>query len=137
MKRALLKTSPLVYGHITVPDYTPRYWFQHGNRVIFEPVPDSAYRMKLFIAAYPSAALIEEQDVPTEIPSEFRMCIVDFACYVLSLKLKRYAKAAEYYNKYINNLNMLRNEYIKRQAERKSIHEVPDSVNQGGRLWAH
>jgi hypothetical protein len=158
--RALLKISPTACGYTTLRNYSPQYWNQWGRRyVVIEPVPDDEYALKLFIADYPSTALVNTTDVPTELPEEFRGCIVDFACYVLSIKLRRWKQAAIYYNTYIRNLKIRNAAYMKRKAEQRAIHKIPDNVKgntlrkevdarsshkipdnvvyQGGRAWAH
>lgn len=158
--RALLKIRPEACGYTTLRNYSPQYWNNWGRRyVVLEPVPDDAYILKLFIADYPSTALVNTTDVPTELPEEFRPCIIDFACYVLSLKLKKYRQAAKFYNLYISGVKRRRDEYVKRKAERRAIHGIPDHVQggamrkeidkrdshkipatvsyKGGRTWAH
>ena len=95
---------------------------------MIEPVPDDEYVLKLFIADYPSTALVNTTDVPTELPEEFRGCIVDFACYVLSIKLRRWKQAANYYNTYIRNLKIRNAAYMKRKVEQRAIHNIPDNV---------
>ena len=126
---------------------------------MIEPVPDDEYVLKLFIADYPSTALVNTTDIPTELPPEFRPCIIDFACYVLSIKLRRWKQAAVYYNIYIRNLKIRNAAYMKRKVEQRAIHMIPGNVRgntlrkevdaravhqipanvkyQGGAQWAH
>lgn len=156
--RALLKTRPEAYGYITLQDYTPRGWHGWGGHIVIEPVPDDVFALKLFVADFPSAALVNSTDQPTELPPEFHSCIIDFACYVLSIKLKKWKQTFNYYNIYIRNLKMRRNEYVKRKAEERTIHNIPGNVRNplrkeidarafhtipanvkyaGGQPWAH
>jgi len=135
---ALLRVRPETCGHISIKDNSPQYWFQHGNNIVIEPVPDDAYSLKLFVSDYPSEVLALDADVPDDLPDEFHSCVVDFACYVLSMKLKKWKQASKYYNDYINNLKMRRKEYIQRKAEKKSIHNLPTNVTYStGTQWAH
>lgn len=124
----LLKVLPIGIGHISITDYAPRYWFQWGNYVVIEPVPDGIYSLKLFISDYPTTELTATTDYPTSLPPEFQPCIVDFACYVLSTKLKKWKQAARYYNLYIRNLKKRKKDYIDRKAEKRMLHQITGNV---------
>jgi hypothetical protein len=56
------------------------------------------------------------------IPEEFHFCIVDFTCYALSLKLRKWEQAGKFYNAYIRNVSFRKKEYINRKAERRAVH---------------
>ena len=62
---------------------------------------------------------------PSSLPDEFHSCVVDFACYVLLLRLRKWGQAARFYNLYINNLKKRRNDYIKRKTDQRSLHSLP------------
>jgi hypothetical protein len=66
---------------------------------------------------------------PDDIPPEFHRSIVDYACFALSLKLKKWQQAALYYDIYIQNLNLRKREYIERKAEQLIEHNIPEKVN--------
>ena len=128
-KRALLKIDPRMAGHTTVLATSyPRYWFPWGKYIVIEPVPDAAYPLLLFVSDWPAEELVNNSDTPTDLPDEFHPCVVDFALYVLSLKLKKWRQAAKYYNNYIKNLKIRKQAYINRKAEQRAIHNIPDNV---------
>lgn len=129
-KIALMRIMPDACGHIPIKDYTPQYWFQWGNYVVIEPVPNDAYQIGNFIADYPHTALTLTSQTPSELPHEFHSCIVDFACYTLSMKLKKWKKAEIFYGRYLNNLENSQREYIRRKAESKEVHRLPDKVGE-------
>ncbi|HLA29317.1 MAG: Fibronectin, type III domain protein [Parcubacteria group bacterium GW2011_GWF1_40_6] len=129
-QRALLKIRPENCGHITINDNSPQYWFQHGDNIVIEPVPDAVYALKLYVSDFPDAALTTGE--PDSLPDEFHSCIVDFACYALSMKLKKWKQAAKYYNIYVKNLTQRRKDYIDRKAEKRAIHQIPNNIKYGG-----
>ncbi len=136
----LLKIPPTVMGRAMINDYVPQYWFPWGDNVIIDPPPDadSDYRLLLFMADYPRRELTQFYDSPDELPEEFHPCIVDFACYALSLKLKKWKHAAKFYNIYIEGLKKRKKDYIDRKAEKRAIHHIPDKVKyQNGQAWSH
>jgi hypothetical protein len=137
-EKALLKIRPEMCGFVTTEDSTPKGWFPWGDKIVVEPVPDDVYYLKLFIADYPASEMTLVTDSPDSLPDEFQPCIMDYACYVLSMKLKKWRQAAIYYNTYIHNLKKRRDEYIQRKAEKSAIHKIPDNVKyEGGQPWAH
>lgn len=125
---SMLKVSPTALGRISINNYIPMYWFQWGNYVVIEPVPDAVYSLKLFISDYPTPELTATTDYPASLPDEFHPCIIDYACYLLSLRMKKWKKAAKYYNLYIKNLKQRKKDYMDRQADRQKLHSMPDRV---------
>ncbi|MFH1147971.1 MAG: hypothetical protein V1736_09740 [Pseudomonadota bacterium] len=124
----LLKILPTNVGHIAIDGTAPQYWFQWGNNIVIEPVPDAAYSLTLSISDYPTAELTLTTEYPTSLPDEFHPCVVDFACYVLSMRLKKWGQASRFYNLYINNLKKRRKEYIDRKVERRSGHIIAEKA---------
>jgi len=159
LNKALLKIKPTDVGYVSLNGTYPQYWFPWGNYIAIEPVPDAQYQLLFYIADYPEYELTEDSDIPYDLPFEFHPCVVDFALYTLSMKLKRWEQAARYYNAYVRNLKIRKAEYVKRKAEQRAIHNIPDNVKgntlrkevdarsshkipdnvvyQGGRAWAH
>ena len=126
---ALLKVDPRILGHVNVSDNSyPKYWYQWGDKIIIEPVPDDEYPLVLYLSDYPHDPMVLNSDTPVELPDEFHSCVVDFALWVLALKLKRWRQAAGYYNIYIRNLKIRQAAYMKRKAEQRAIHSIPDNV---------
>ena len=120
--RGLLKILPTIAGYANISGNSPQYWFQWGQYIVIEPVPDAAYSLTLSVSDYPTAELTLDTEYSTSLPDEFHPCIVDFACYVLSLRLCRWDQAAKYYNLYIQNLKKRKKDYIDRKAEKRAIH---------------
>jgi len=111
------------------------------------------------VSDYPACPMVLISDYPVELPVEFHPCVVDFALYVLALKLRRWKQATVYYNIYIRNLKIRNAAYMKRKVEQRAIHMIPDNVKgnvlrkevdaravhqipanvkyQGGAQWAH
>lgn len=124
-ERALVKINPRNAGHVQIKNYNPQYWFQWGY-VVIEPVPDSEQRIKLFVADWPSNKITTGQ--PTELPKEFWSCIIDFACWVLSMKLGKWNQAAGFYNEYIAGIRKRRNDYIRRRVDTRAIQQIPNNI---------
>ena len=137
-KKALLQIDPRGVGHIAINSSFPRYWFQWGEYIVIEPVPDAVYSLLLYIPDWPTVGLSVTPNVPVDLPPEFHPCVVDFACYVLAMKLGRWGLATQYYNTYIRNMKKRYIDYIRRKTERREIHEIPDNVKyEGGQTWGH
>lgn len=146
----LEQVIPQVLGHCNIDGNSPQFWFQWGPYVVIEPVPDAVYQLRLFSAVPPATeafgGVFYEEGVGftdtsqvtwdnvgsiSGLPDEFYPSIVDFALYVLSIKLKRWGRAAHYYNIYIANLAQRKEEYILREAEKRSAYMIPRTVNIG------
>lgn len=135
---ALLQIRPETLGHLAIEGQQPRYWYQWGNYVVIEPVPDNEYALKLYLVDFPGTTLTATTDYPDSLPEEFQPCIVDFCLYALSFRMKKWKQAAKYYNLYIRNLKKRKKEYIDRKAEKRAIHQIPGNVKyEGGQPWAH
>jgi hypothetical protein len=134
-----IKSNPTVFGWYGINNYAPKFWFQWGNFFAVDPLPDASYSLILYEADAPSAALTGTTSVPSELPAEFQTLLVDFACYVLSLKLKKWKQAARYYNKYINDLNKKRRDFLlSKEVDEKKRRVLPDQVvYSDGRPWQH
>lgn len=138
--KGMLKISPLVVGRVSINDNSPAYWFPWGKNIVIEPTPDdqAEYQLLLHVADYPRRDLNHYHNSPDELPEEFHPCIVDFCLYTLSVRLKKWGQAVRYYNAYVRNLKMRRQEYIKRKAEQRAICQIPANVKYGGgQPWAH
>lgn len=143
--KGLMEIQPANKGRIPLNGTAPQYWFQWGSNVVIEPVPDAVYALTILYAAYPIVSMKGrdvynngngisfvdtygvawiDYDYPAELPYEFHPCIVDFASYLMSLKFKRWGKAGEFYNQYVENLSKRKREYIERKAEQRAIHSL-------------
>jgi len=137
----VIKANPNVFGHLVIDNQTPKYWFQWNNAFVIDPLPDdtASYLMMVHRASYPS----KEMDgtyykAPNDLPEEFHSLLIDFACYVLLIKLKKWRQASKYYNRYMRNLNAKRQEYVNRKAEERKLIKLPDEViYSNGKKWEH
>ena len=136
--KALLKIRPTDVGYVSLNGTYPQYWFPWGNYVAIEPVPDAQYQLTFYLADYPEYEMTESSDMFYDLPIEFHPCVVDFALYVLALKLRRWKQAVIYYNTYVRNLKIRKAAYMKRKVEQRAIHQIPANVKyKGGQAWAH
>lgn len=127
--KGALQILPNVVGRKAIDTYNPQYWFPWGGYVKIEPVPDDEYRISLYIADYPSAALANSTDTPTDLPYEFWPCIVDRVCYTLCIKLRKWGMASLFYNAYIIGLMQRKHEYTLRRVDQKKQHQLPEHVS--------
>jgi hypothetical protein len=135
----VLLVNPNVFGCLSIDNYSPKYWFQWGTYFTVDPLPGSAadYTIITHQAGYPLSALGSTSS-PTSLPDEFQPLLIDFACYVLSLKLRKWKQAARFYNTYVRNLNQRRQEYINRKAEKRAMQSLPTNVMYADkRQWQH
>ena len=131
-KYGVLKASPGIFGHCAIDNQTPKYWFQWGDMLAIDPLPDNVanYLMMMHKADYPTRGMdATYYPVPSDLPEEFQELLVDFACYVLSLKLKKWKQASRHYNIYTQNLSLRKQEYINRKAEKRLLRDLPINVS--------
>ncbi len=140
-----IKINEAVFEYDTASGNYPKYWFQWGQYLVIEPIPDDTFDIVVYSSTFPDTAMNADEiivgdltDTPQYLPLEFQPCIKDFAYYVLYLKLKKWKQTARYYNIYIGNLKKRYKEYMERKAEKRAIHRIPDNViYSGGQPWAH
>jgi hypothetical protein len=134
----IVRVSPKCVGYTKYRNAYPRHWFPWGKFLVIDPVPLVRYTLRLYESYYPSAGMALSTDTPDELPDEFKPCVVDFARYALTLKLKGWRRAAEFYNLYIRNLSIRKVAYIKNKVEGRAGHVQPDRVvYEGGGPWVH
>lgn len=129
--KGMICTLPQVVGYVPINTNAPQYWFQWGPYLIVEPLPDAAtYDLAVYAACYPSAVLVATSaDLPaSNLPVEFHECVYLFTLAFAALKLKRWADAANAYNKYIADVQRKRMEYVMKYPDGRISHEIPDSV---------
>jgi hypothetical protein len=120
---------PNAVGHTDIDGYDPQYWFQWGNVIVIEPLPDvSTYDLYLYASCYPPSALTLTTETLDYIPEEFHECVYDYIMAFACLKLKRWGDFVFLYNKYIETLQLKKMEYIKNNADPRILHKVPDNV---------
>lgn len=127
----LLNILPQTIGHLPITTGLPQYWFQWGRYLVIEPIPTAAtYSLAVYSASYPAAVLVATSaDIPAgSIPVEFHECIYTFTLAFAALKLKRWADAANAYNKYIVDIQRKRAEYISKHVDNRLAHYLPDNV---------
>ena len=120
---------PQTTGRISINNYTPQYWFQWGEFLVVEPLPDVAtYDLNIYASCYPAAVLTADADLPSSVPPEFHEVIAVFATSYASLKLRRWGDAALYYNMYIENIQMRKFEYIDKNVDYRVNMEMYGNV---------
>ena len=127
----MLGILPQVVGREKVDTNTPRQWFQWGQYLIIEPLPDVAtYDLAVYAACYPATVMSADGDLPASIPAEFHECILYFTIFAAALKLRRWADAANAYNRYIADIQRKRAEYVMKYPDGRLSHSIPDSVEE-------
>lgn len=129
--KGMLGILPQSVGHNPINSNTPHQWFQWGQYLIIEPIPDVATcDLAVYAACYPAAVMSADGDLPASIPVEFHECVYMFAVAFAALKLKRWSDAANAYNKYIVDIQRKRSEYIMKYPDGRISHWLPDSVEE-------
>ena len=123
--KGLIKILPTTIGHVAIDDSVPKCWFAWGNEIKIEPVPDTVYRLSLYVSDFPQTVLSADADEPDSIPKEFHECIVFFACYGILMKRKKWSLAEVYYNKYLSSLETKYRIYMDRKAEDRLLKHIP------------
>ena len=130
--KGLLCALPQMVGYVTINANVPQYWFQWGPYLIIEPLPDAGtYDLAVYASCYPAAVMSADGDTPANLPIEFHECVYYFTLAFAALKLKRWADAANAYNKYTTSVQQKRSEYIMKYPDGRLSHEIPESVEVG------
>lgn len=116
-----------VGGNIFPKGSSPAAWFNWGRYVYLYPTPLVRYVMRLYVADYPTAALVNAGD-SLSVPSEFMPCVLDWAKFALSMKLRNWRKASQYYNIYATNLMEKKAAFEKRKVEDRLTKAQLDKV---------
>jgi hypothetical protein len=125
----MLCAFPQTIGYTTI-ESCPKYWFQWGQYLIIEPLPDVAtYDLAVYATCYPAAVLSADSDTLSSLPVEFHECVYLFALSAAALKLRRWGDYALSYNKYISSVQQKRAEYIMKYPDSRASHELPDNVS--------
>ena len=123
----MLSVLPQTIGY-NPGSLVPQSWFQWGDFLLVEPVPDVAtYDLNVFASCLPAAA-IATTDLPTSLPIEFYEDVYLFVLAFACLKLKRWADAADAYNRYIQSVQVKRAEYVLKQRDSRELRLIPDVV---------
>ena len=132
--KGLICILPQTVGHIPINTNAPQFWYQWGEYLVLEPLPDAAtYDLAVYASCYPSAVLVATSaDLPaSDLPAEFHEDVYYFTLAFAALKLKRWADAANAYNRYIMDIQTKRAQYIMKQVDSRMTHELPENVNIG------
>jgi hypothetical protein len=134
--KGLMCIQPQAIGHIPISGNAPQYWFQWGDMLVIEPLPDvGTYDLAIYASCIPTPVLSADSDVCSDLPSEFHECVYYFALAIAAVKLKRWSMVATYYNKYIVDVQTKREQYAINRIDSRSSHTLPDAVQmeaQGG-----
>jgi hypothetical protein len=127
--KGIVCVLPNAIGYMGIPDNTPQYWFQWGNVLVVEPLPDvSTYELYVYASCYPPSAITLTTSTLDYLPEEFHECVFDYVLAFACLKLKRWGDFVFFYNKYIETLQIKKAEYIKNAPDMRVYHMVPDNV---------
>ena len=125
----LLAVLPQTVGRVPINSSAPQYWYQWGDSLIIEPLPDAGtYDLAVYAACYPAAVMSADGDLATSLPAEFHECVYLFALAYASLKLGRWSDAANTYNRYLADIQRKRMEYIMKFPDQRISQYLPDSV---------
>jgi hypothetical protein len=124
--------NPQNIGHITIDGQNPQFWFQWGNFVKIEPLPDVAtYSLNLYVSCYPTTAMTSDTDTPSLIPVEFHECVYLYTLAFACFKLKRWQDAITNYNRYAEIVQKRRGEYVSKFPETRANLDLPKTVRMG------
>lgn len=138
--QGLIKINPSMLGRVQIDDYSPRFWFTWGDKIIIDPIPDGNYKLALYVSDFPTTELMSDSDELSYIPHEFHECVVYFACYALLVKRKKWNLAKIYYNRYLHSLETRYKIYMDRKSEGRKLQQLPETVrreNNGNFKFKH
>ena len=131
---AMISVNPQTIGHVTIDGSSPQFWFQWGNYVKIEPLPDtSTYDLNLFVSCYPALPMIADTDLPYLIPAEFHECIFLYTLAFASFKLRRWNDAIDHYNRFTERVQIERQEYQSKFPEVRAQLDLPNKVTKTGK----
>jgi hypothetical protein len=127
--KGLLCVLPQSIGYNPLSGDYPQGWFQWGQYLYIEPIPDVAtYDLAVYAACYPAAVMSVDGDLPASLPVEFHECVYEYTLAFACLKLKRWGDAAAFYNNYIMNVQRKRMEFISKTPDARAMRIIPDTV---------
>jgi hypothetical protein len=127
--KGVLCNRPQTFGYTPLNANAPQGWFQWGDYLVIDPIPDVAtYDLAIYAACYPAAVLSADDDTPSSLSVEFHESIYQYAVAFTALKLKRWAEATTEHNKYIVDIQQKRDEYISKEPELRSARDIPAKV---------
>jgi hypothetical protein len=53
----LPKIDPLKTSHYPIDGVTPQYWYEHGDSIGIEPLPNATYRLLLYVIDFPKVVV--------------------------------------------------------------------------------
>ena len=125
----LMEILPTALGHVPIDGYTPQFWFQWGDYLVIEPLPDAGtYDLFVYASCYPSAVMSSDSATPSDLPIEFHEDVYFFAKAFANLKLKRWADFAVAYNAYITDIQIKKAKYITKYPDTRALHTLPQNV---------
>ena len=125
----MVKITPSMVGFVPIDGYTPQYWYQFGDFLVVEPVPDvGTYDLNVYASCYPDTAMAAAGDTPANLPLEFHDSLVDIGQCYAAMKLCRWGASSSSYNYYHQTMRAKQLEYIKKIADRRSYRAIPDAV---------
>ncbi len=131
---AMMSVNPQTIGHMVIDGSSPQFWFQWGNYVKIEPLPDtSTYDLNLFVSCYPAIPMIADTDVPSLIPAEFHECVFLYTLAFSCMKLRRWNDAINYYNRFTESIQKEKSEYYSKFAEVRANLDLSNKVNKTGK----
>jgi hypothetical protein len=108
----LIQTTPDHMYHTPNRAQTyPQYWFQWGNYIYLDPVPDDAYTLRAYVSRSPNDQMAVDADEP-EIPLEFQQAIIPYVVMIGKLKARKFGDAGVKYGEYIGFLQNNMSQYI-------------------------
>jgi len=120
---------PQKLGHIPINGYTPQFWFKWGNYLIIEPLPDVAtYSVYIFASCYPTSVILNDGDFIPNLPVEFHECVYLYTLTYSCFKLKRWQEGGEFYNRYVESVQMKKFEYVMKATDYDNT-DIPAKVS--------
>lgn len=125
----MVNALPNTVGYSSINDYTPQYWFQFGEYLIVEPIPDAGtYDLYVYASCYPASELSADADLPSNLPSEFHECIYDYGMAMSNIKFSRWGSMTAGYNYYHQMISAKQAEYIRKTPDVRKFRTIPDQV---------
>jgi len=123
----LIRIHPKQAGYVPVNGVTPQYFWEAGSYIGIEPLPNSAYTIRLYVQDYPASDISSNVDL-AELPEEYRFLPVLYTISQAFRKASDYGPSAQIMGIFYNELFYNRKLFSREIVDGIENMQVPDYV---------
>ena len=103
--KALIRINPNRIGHVVLVGTFPQFWFQWGQYIYIEPIPDAVYTLYTHISDYPSRdEMYDGSDQPRRLKEDYLESLIDYVLSRAFFRDKQFSKGNFHYSVYTKTI---------------------------------